>query len=611
MKDQITPIDVGKGIPIVAAACALILGMAVSIVYTAWKSKRYEIQTVVLAIFLYIIVILAFRFSETKKELPVPIFKGWEKHKADVNQVYEEFQEFLKNRLPGEKASIHRFKLGSHESNRTVETNYKKTSFPIHTGLLDQVIAFDKDKQLLHVEPGLSMDELAAIARAYDVIPQVVPEFPGITVGGAIGGLAGESTGHKYGVFHNTVEEMDILTGDGVLHTSVSRTKESDLFMAVCGSYGTQGVLVRAAIRVVPAPKYVRAVYYHEESVAKALDTLEKLANGSSPPEFLDAVALAPSSVIIIAGYPSEMIPQGGNKLSLRNSRFDPWFFWYLTHLAKEHPSTGTIVKTDFLELDDYLFRFDKGAFWMARYPMSVLFGESLLTNIDAVSRGIWSWHGTTRRMYSYLHAPGDIQMAESYMIQDILVPTKEASLSLVQFNVENLQIWPLWICPIRLIENYHAEEIGFGMPLGRKAGDLLFNIGLYGPVQGGKAMDPVKINKALESKVFQLNGKKWLYAQSFYTKDEFWSNFRKDKYDELRERYHNSEVFHDITTKVLLSETTKQQICESCELNIVRYLHKLVPHFCQTALELLTPRIVQPFFGIHHTTPRSYKKIE
>jgi Delta24-sterol reductase len=613
------PIDAGKGTPLVFIFCILLLIISGGLVYFAWKSERIDIQVIITCLFIYFIGIITYRMTETKQTLLVPDFKGWDLHKRDVDRVKSDFNDFLKNRLPGEKASINRFKYGAHESNRVVETKYKENAFKINVGFLDQVIAFDKEKMLFHVEPGISMDELAITAMAYGVVPQVVPEFPGITVGGGIGGAAGESTGHKYGVFHNTIEEIDVITGDGILHTNVNRTNKPELFMAVCCSYGTQGVLVRAAVRVIPAHKFVRTEYYHEASIEKALDRLETIANGPSPPEFLDAVALTPFSAIVVAGYPTDTLPENASHLQLRNSRFDPWFFWYLTDLAKEHRPSEKKIHTDYLELDDYLFRFDKGAFWGGRHGMMFLHGSSCFspdpkkqTGPNPILRSLWGWLGTTRQIYKLCHAAGDIQLAEFYIVQDLFMPNKKAAASLIEFNQkEEYNIWPLWICPFRKVETNHEKEVGLGFPLIGNVGDLMYNVGMYGLVNGGKDMNPIEKNRELEKEVARLEGKKIFYAQSFYTPEEFWSNFKKEYYDELRKVYNNEEVFHEITTKVLLSEKTKQNIAKSCEINLIGYFPKLLPFFGQMALELTTPRFIQPLFGIYHTQIKRYSKKE
>ena len=56
--------------------------------------------------------------------------------------------------------------------------------------LVASIAQVDVGAMLMHVEPAVPMDELALQALAYGVVPQVVLEFPGITVGGALSGGA-------------------------------------------------------------------------------------------------------------------------------------------------------------------------------------------------------------------------------------------------------------------------------------------------------------------------------------------------------------------------------------------------------------------------------------
>jgi hypothetical protein len=336
----------------------------------------------------------------------------------------------------------------------------------------------------------------------------------------------------------------------------------------------------------------------------QALALLERLSNGKDAPEFLDGVALSPASVMVVAGYNAESAPIP--LLSLRGNRTDPWFFWYLTDLAKKHTSSNRIIHTDYMSLDDYLFRFDRGAFWMARHGMTFLYGQSAYSSL----RALWAYIGSTRQMYKMAHSPGDVRLAESYIVQDVIMPSKAAAVALTKFNTdESYHIWPLWICPIRKVEENHEQDTGLGLPLTGAKGDLLFNLGFYGPVNGGRPMNPVQKNRALEQKVFELKGKKWLYAQSFYSEEEFWAHFKKENYDLLRKQY-NNHVFHDITKKVLLASSTKEAICKNCSINLWNYIHKVIPVLCSGYLELITPRSIQPWLGINHTQVKRYATV-
>jgi hypothetical protein len=240
---------------------------------------------------------------------------------------------------------------------------------------------------------------------------------------------------------------------------------------------------------------------------------------------------------------------------------------------------------------------------------MMFLFGDAAYsshhTSLSPFLQLLWAWIGSTRQMYKMCHSTGDIQLAESYIVQDVILPTKSAAVALTSFNTdESYHMWPLWICPIRKLE---VDTLGLGIPLTGSVGDLMFNLGFYGPVNGGRSMNPVQKNKQLEQKVFELKGKKWLYAQSFYTEEEFWGHFNKDTYDSLRKKYKNDAVFHNITEKVLLSSKTKDSICKECSINIWSYIHKVVPILCLGYLELVTPRSIQPWLGIDHAVAKEY----
>jgi Delta24-sterol reductase len=59
---------------------------------------------------------------------------------------------------------------------------------------LSNVLQVDPSRRTATVEPNVSMDKLVQATLAHGMIPPVVMEFPGITVGGGYAGSAGEST---------------------------------------------------------------------------------------------------------------------------------------------------------------------------------------------------------------------------------------------------------------------------------------------------------------------------------------------------------------------------------------------------------------------------------
>ena len=89
-------------------------------------------------------------------------------------------------------------------------------------------------------------------------MPLVVPQLKTITLGGAVTGLGIESSSFRNGLPHESVLELDVLTGAGELVTA-SRTENADLFRAFPNSYGSLGYAVRLRIELEPVTPFVGA----------------------------------------------------------------------------------------------------------------------------------------------------------------------------------------------------------------------------------------------------------------------------------------------------------------------------------------------------------------
>ena len=78
-------------------------------------------------------------------------------------------------------------------------------------------------------------------------------------------------------------------------------------------------------------------------------------------------------------------------------------------------------------------------------------------------------------------------------------------------------------------------------------------NIGIYGMPQNQTPLD--RRLSALESKLCDLGGRKWLYTNSSYTPEQFWSIYQESDYRSLREKYHADRAWVCIASKVLSSK--------------------------------------------------------
>src|SRR5699024_11588446 len=74
-------------------------------------------------------------------------------------------------------------------------------------------------------------EDLVDATLPHKLAPFVIPQLKTITLGGAVTGMGVESTSFRNGLPHESVLEMDILTGTGEIVTC-SREKNVDLFRA-------------------------------------------------------------------------------------------------------------------------------------------------------------------------------------------------------------------------------------------------------------------------------------------------------------------------------------------------------------------------------------------
>ena len=93
------------------------------------------------------------------------------------------------------------------------------------------VSAFDR---VIHVDPAArtavvggmtTYEHLCDATLPHNLMPLVVPQLKTITLGGAVTGLGIESTSLRNGLPHESVTEMQILTGDGRVVTGYRRQR--------------------------------------------------------------------------------------------------------------------------------------------------------------------------------------------------------------------------------------------------------------------------------------------------------------------------------------------------------------------------------------------------
>jgi len=452
------------------------------------------------------------------------------RHEASVAKIAGAVRAFF------EKGEPYRIFHGSTNSTRPRPGNRT-----VDISALSHVLEVDTARRIALVEPNVPMDRLVEATLPHGLIPPIVMEFPGITAGGGYAGTAGESSSFRHGFFDDTVNRVEMVLADGeIVNASRDPTEHPDLFRGAAGAVGTLGVTTLLEVRLMEAKRFVRTRYRRTSSVAEAVAAVkEETSNPAN--DYVDGILFSKDHGVIITGTltddkPSDVAPQ------TFSGAWDPWFYLHAQERTKSpSPSPSSAAPVDYVPLAEYLFRYDRGGFWVGasafRYFWMVPFTRFTRWFLDDFLH--------TRMMYRALHGSGE---SARFVVQDIAMPF-ETSEAFVDYTASELDIWPLWLCPLQRKgpPTFHPfttppkkMEAAAGEAEGPKATEekLMLNIGVWG--WGPK--DPaafVEKNRELEAKVQELGGMKWLYAHTYYKPEEFWPMYNgREWYDALREKY-------------------------------------------------------------------------
>nr|POE62411.1 delta(24)-sterol reductase [Quercus suber] len=449
-----------------------------------------------------------------------------EEHDAAVQAISQRVRGFYQQQIP--------FRLYHGATNSTQARKVDPTRM-IDTSKLNHVLKVDKTAQTCLVEPNVPMDQLVDELLPHGLVPLVVMEFPGITVGGGFAGSAGESSGFKHGFFETTISWIEIVLPTGeVVHASA--TERADLFAGAAGTYGTLGVTTLLELRLMPAQPYVHLTYLPTEDAADTLETMDAATQDASN-DYVDAILLSATRGVVIVGKLSPRLP------TLPIQRFtrahDPWFYVHADRATRQRLQPVTLLTP----LRDYLFRYDRGAFWTGRYAFSYF-----LTPFNRLTRWLLDPLLRTRAMYRALHFSA---LAQQYFVQDLLVP-RAAAEDLLDFVHREHALYPLWLCPFTTSRPLSLRPRALATAPQQDQPQHFVNVGVWGP--GPRRYDSfVAANRALESHVASLHGIKCLYAQAYYTATEFARIYDLDWYQQLRDRYHAGylpDVFEKVCVK-------------------------------------------------------------
>ena len=399
---------------------------------------------------------------------------------------------------------------------------------------LDGVVSIDQVGRTADVQGMCTYEHLVDATLPHGLVPLVVPQLRTITVGGAVTGLGIESTSFRSGLPHDSVLELDILTGDGLIVTARADNEHAELFAAFPNSFGSLGYATRLRIRLEPVGSHVALRHLRFDDAAQLTKTLASIVEtGEHEGERvhgLDGVAFEPGELYLSVARWTE--PGPGAEAS---------------DYTGDQPYYRSLQRrdADLLTSYDYLWRWDTDWFWCSQafglgHPRVRRLWPRRWRRSDVYHRLV-----TLERRIGLVDGLDRLagRPERERVIQDVEVPVEQLPEFLAWFDAE-IGMRPVWLCPVvttRAWPTYPLEP--------RRT---YVNVGFWGTVHVGPDAGDAPLNRAIEEKVRELGGHKSLYSEAFYDRTIFDALYDGENLTALRRRYDPDDRLTSLYDKVV-----------------------------------------------------------
>jgi FAD/FMN-containing dehydrogenase len=397
-------------------------------------------------------------------------------------------------------------------SHQVPKPNDKRhTDEKIDIGDLNEIIEINPEAMTCTAESGVTFTDLVQATLRYGLVPTVVPELKTITVGGAISGCSLESMSFKYGGFHDSCLEYEVITATGEVLRCTPDNENRLVFQMIHGSFGTLGVLSKLTFPLVPAKPFVH-MNYETYPTLEAYKAAIWRRYEDKDVDFMDGIIHSPSQYVLSLGHFVDKAPYTNSY---------EWLKVYYQSTAKR--------KEDYLTTYDYFFRYDNGVTNV--HPKSLI-GRLLLGK--------------------FMHSSQILRLAEKlHHLLPAEKPTVTVDLFLPFSKLDEFMSWyrgaidffPLWCVPYRLARKYEwiASDYFDGVD-----DELFIDLAIYGLEQ------PAGRNyyKEIEDALIKAKGIKTLISYNYYEKDVFWTIFNRPNYEAVKQLTDPRNILRDLYDK-------------------------------------------------------------
>ena len=381
---------------------------------------------------------------------------------------------------------------------------------------LDEILAIDPNTRTCVAEPGVTFERLVKETLEYGLVPTVVPELKTITIGGAVSGCSLESMSFRYGGFHDSCLEYEVVTATGEVLRATPNNEHALLFQMMHGSFGTLGVLTRLEFRLVPAKQLVHVTYETYTTLEDYIAAIKRVYAEKSH-DFMDGIMHAPDKYVLSLGDFVDEAPY--------TNRYDWMKVYYRTTATR---------KEDYMTTPHYFFRYDCGVTNPTPKSAIARFFLGKIMSSDRVLR-------LAKSLRSIV-----LPAEQPQVTLDMFIPLSRLSKFMTWYRGA-IDFFPLWVVPYRRVRDYEwiAPAVFEGVD-----DELFVDVAIYGLSQPPGRNYYREIEEALKP----CNALKTLISYNYYEEEEFWEIFNRPNYFEVKAKTDPFNVFRDLYTKTCLA---------------------------------------------------------
>lgn len=400
-----------------------------------------------------------------------------------------------------------------------------------------RVLGVDPERRIADVQGMTTYEDLVDATLPYGLMPLVVPQLKTITLGGAVTGLGIESSSFRAGLPHESVIELEIMTGDGRIVTATRDNEHADLFYGFPNSYGTLGYALRLRIELEPVKPYVRLRHLRYDDAVSCARVIKEIGESreydGEPVDFIDGTVFRGTRGSAASGEPYLTIGTFADTAPY-TSDYTGRKIYYQS--IRQRP-------VDFLTIRDYLWRWDTDWFWCSRafgvqHPLVRMVWPGRVKRSDVYRRLVAL---DRRRQVSARLDRWRGKPPREDVIQDIEVPVERLP-EFLEFFHKEIGMSPVWLCPLVAREDCPLYPL--------EPGKTYVNVGFWGTVPLPPGRIPEHHNRLIERKLTELDGHKSLYSTAFYSREEFWLRYDGETYRKLKKTYDPDSRLLDLYDK-------------------------------------------------------------